>query len=116
MRKSLPFVSSLVLLASLMAGCSGMEQKMGRGISNATEIVRLNEMNRSMEQGGLFYGPNVGITTGFVHGFDRTLARTGVGVFEILTFPFPIPTYGPIWTNYLSPKPQFPDTYSTTEV
>jgi putative exosortase-associated protein (TIGR04073 family) len=102
-------MGSLVVLAFLMAGCAGMEQKMGRGIANTTEIVRLGEMNRSIEQGGIFYGPDVGIATGVVHGVDRSIARTGVGVFEIVTFAFP--PYRPVCTNYLSPKPQYPDTY-----
>jgi putative exosortase-associated protein (TIGR04073 family) len=82
---------------------------MGRGIVNTTEIVRLNEMNRSVEQGALFYGPDVGVATGIVHGFDRTIARTAVGVYEIITFP--LPPYRPVWTNYLAPRTQFPDTY-----
>jgi putative exosortase-associated protein (TIGR04073 family) len=113
MSKSLRLMGSLAVLAILVAGCSSMEQKMGRGIANTTEIVRLGEMNRSIEQGGLFNGPDVGIATGVAHGFDRTIARTAVGVYEIVTFP--LPPYRPVFTNYLNPRPQFPDTYKPSK-
>ena len=109
MRASLSFLGLVVVVSVLVSGCAGPERKMGRGLANMTEIVRLNEMNRSLEQGGLFDGPDVGVTTGMVKGFNRTLARTGVGIYEIVTFP--IPPYGPVFTNYLSPKTQYPDAY-----
>jgi hypothetical protein len=44
-----------------------------------------------------------------VNGFTRTMARTGLGIYEIVTFP--IPSYDPIWTDYLAPNPQYPDAY-----
>ena len=46
---------------------------------NSAEVVRMGEMRRSVEQTALFDGPEIGYTTGFVRGFNRTLARTGVG-------------------------------------
>jgi hypothetical protein len=49
------------MVALLGVGCAGPEQKLGRGMSNAGEIVRLNEMQRSIEQGGVFYGTDTGI-------------------------------------------------------
>jgi putative exosortase-associated protein (TIGR04073 family) len=97
------------MVALLGVGCTGPEQKLGRGMSNAGEIVRLNEMQRSIEQGGVFYGTDTGITTGVVQGFDRTVARTGLGVYEVLTFP--LPPYHPIWTSYLAPMPEYTDSY-----
>jgi putative exosortase-associated protein (TIGR04073 family) len=97
------------MAALLGAGCAGPEHKLGRGLANTGEIVRLSEMHRSVEQGGLFYGTTVGMSTGAVQGFDRTIARTGLGIFEVVTFP--IPPYHPIWTGYLAPASQFPDAY-----
>jgi len=44
-----------------------------------------------------------------VNGFTRTMARAGLGIYEIVTFP--IPSYDPIWTDYLAPNPQYPDSY-----
>ena len=98
------------MVALLGVGCAGPEHKLGRGLANMTEIVRLNELHRSVEQSGLFYGTDVGMTTGVVKGFDRTLARTGLGIYEVLTFP--LPPYHPIWTSYLAPKPEYMDGYA----
>jgi putative exosortase-associated protein (TIGR04073 family) len=109
MRKSIAWMGSLAVLSLVAAGCTGPEQKMGRGFANLTEVVRGNEMERSIEQGGLLEGPDVGVSTGIVQGFNKTLARTGVGAYEMVTFP--IPPYGPIWTNYLTPKPSYTDAY-----
>lgn len=107
MRKSLYLLSSLVLVASLGAGCAGPEAKFGRGVGNIGEVARGGEFVRSVEQAGLFEGTDVGIATGTVRGINRTLARTGVGIYEIITAP--LPPYGPIWTDYLSPKPLYSD-------
>lgn len=90
-------------------GCAGPEKKLGRGIVNATEFARMGEINRSMEQTALFESPTKAYTTGFFHGFDRTLARTGIGLYEILTFP--IPSYEPVATNKFSVEPVYPDAF-----
>ncbi len=82
---------------------------MGRGINNSLEIVRWGEMDRSIEQSSLWDGPNTGYTEGVVKGVNKTLARTGVGLYEVITAP--LPPYHPIWTSYLSPSPAFPDSY-----
>ena len=42
-----------------------------------------------MEQTGIYNGPDVAYTTGFLHGFNRSLGRTFVGALEIVTAPFP---------------------------
>jgi putative exosortase-associated protein (TIGR04073 family) len=110
MRNTLFLLGSAAMVVLLGAGCTGPETKLGRGLSNSGEIVRLNEMQRSVEQGGLMYGTDTGITTGVVQGFDRTMARTGLGIYEVVTFPFP--PYHPIWTGYLAPKPEYPDSFS----
>ena len=109
MRKSLSLVCAVSLVVLVGVGCAGPEQKMGRGFSNATEIVRQNEWQRSVEQSALFDGTDTGYLTGAVRGVDRTLARTGLGIYEIVTAP--IPPYHPIWTSYLSPRPLYPDSY-----
>jgi putative exosortase-associated protein (TIGR04073 family) len=109
MRKTLSLLSALSLVAVLAVGCAGPEAKMGRGFGNMTEIVRGGEMNRSMEQGSLFGGTDSGMATGFFRGVNKTLARTGVGIYEVVTAPFP--PYDPVFTDYLSPRPMYPDTY-----
>lgn len=61
-----------------------------------TEIVRGGEMQRSIEQTGLWDGPTAARTTGFARGFTRTMARTGIGLYEVVTFP--LPPYRPLLT------------------
>jgi putative exosortase-associated protein (TIGR04073 family) len=110
MRNTVFLLGAFALVAILGSGCAGPEQKMGRGIGNTTEIVRGGEFQRGMEQGSLFNGPDSGFASGMVQGFDKTLARTGVGLYEIVTFP--LPPYRPVCTDYLSPRPEHPDSYA----
>ena len=109
MRNSFSILAAATLVSLMAAGCAGPEKKLGRGMCNTLEIVRLGEVNRSTEQTALFGSPDRAHTTGFVRGLDRTLARTGLGLYEIVTFP--IPPYQPTWTSYLSPNPAYPDAY-----
>ena len=103
-------VSLLAALAAVLAaGCAGPEQKFGRGMGNMFEPVRAGEFSRGAEQGSLFGGTDTGMMAGFAQGFDKTMLRTGVGIYEIVTFP--IPPYGPVCTDYLSPRPAYPDSY-----
>jgi len=107
------FLSIVTLAALLTSGCAGPEQKLGRGMNNVYEIVRMGEMRRSIEQTAVFDSPEVGYTAGAMRGLDRSLARTGLGVFEVVTFPLPMPGsgYGPMFTHYLSPEPVYPESY-----
>jgi len=95
--------------ALLASGCAGPESKLGRGMSNFYEVARGGELRQTMEQTAVFDSPDAGYTTGFVRGFDRSMARTGVGLYEIVTFPFP--PYHPVLTKYLAPQPVYPDNY-----
>ena len=112
MRKTFPFLAVVVLAAGLAGGCANPERKFGRGMNNLHELVRHGELRRSIEQTALFYGPEVGYTTGFISGLNRTLARAGIGVYELVTFPFP--PYDPVFTDYLTPNPVYPDNYTPT--
>lgn len=93
----------------MVTGCARTERKLGRGMANTMEIVRMGEMRRTVEQTTLWEGPDTGYTTGFVRGLNRSLARTGIGIYEIITFPFP--PFDPVATDYLSPGPVYPDNY-----
>lgn len=96
-------------LSLLATGCAGPEKKLGRGLNNFYEIVRAGEYRRSVEQSALFESPDKAYTTGAVRGINRTLARTGLGLYEIITFP--LPSYDPIATHYLKPNPVYPDNF-----
>jgi putative exosortase-associated protein (TIGR04073 family) len=114
MRKNLPLLAVLMSAGLMATGCANVENKFGRGMANCLEPIRMGELRRSMEQTALFDTPDASYTTGFIRGVNRTLARTGVGVYEIVTAPFP--PYGPVFTDYLSPGPVYPDSYAPTLV
>jgi putative exosortase-associated protein (TIGR04073 family) len=95
--------------AWLFTGCANTEQKLGRGFQNVAEFTRLGEITRSMEQTALFDGSNEAYTTGFIRGLNKSLVRTGVGIYEIVTAP--LPPYGPVFTDYMSPQPVYPESY-----
>jgi putative exosortase-associated protein (TIGR04073 family) len=108
-------ISNFVALAGMVAlavGCAGPEKKLGRGILNATEFARGGELHRSMEQTAMWENTDSAYTTGFIRGFNRSVARTAIGVFEIVTFPFPTPTYDAYLTstNRIYPDPSIRNT------
>ena len=112
MRNTLPLLAATLLAGALFTGCANTEQKFGRGMMNTMEIVRGGEFRRSMEQTALFDSPDTAYGVGFFRGLNRSLARTGVGIYEMVTAPFP--PYGPVWTDYLAPGPVYPDNYTPT--
>jgi putative exosortase-associated protein (TIGR04073 family) len=102
MRSSL-FVLAIALV--LISGCAGPEKKLGRGINNVTELVRGGEMRRSMEQTALWDGTDMAYTTGFLRGLNRSITRTAIGAYEVITFP--IPPYDPLLTSTNRLYPDF---------
>ena len=103
MRKII-FPLAAMAVAIIAVGCAGPEQKLGRGLSNTYEIVRWGEFRRSVELNGMEPIPSYGYY-GFIHGVDRTLQRTGIGIVETITFPIPTPTYGPICPGFYEHAP-----------
>lgn len=108
MRKSLSLLALLAVVA-LASGCANTERKLGRGLANTFEIVRGGEFRRNVEQTALFDSPDEAYSRGFVRGVNRTLARTGIGIYEIVTAPFP--PYDPVMPHIFSPNPVYPDNY-----
>ncbi|MCX8092388.1 MAG: exosortase system-associated protein, TIGR04073 family [Verrucomicrobiae bacterium] len=109
MRNRVTLFLAVAVTGLLAGGCAGPERKLGRGMSNFGEITRWGEMRRSIEQTALFESPHAAYTTGLVRGFNRSMARMGIGLYEIVTAPFP--PYEPVFTNYLKPNPVYPDNY-----
>ena len=109
MRKSPFFLAAAAAVVFLGTGCANTEAKFGRGVRNITEFTRLGEIRRSMEQTALLDDPEMAYTTGFLRGFNKSLVRTGVGVYEIVTAP--IPSYDPVFTDYMTVNPVYPDSY-----
>lgn len=124
MRKII-FSLAAVAVAVIVSGCNGPEQKLGRGLSNCYEVIRWGELRRSIELATVEPQPGYGLY-GVVHGFDRSLQRTALGVFEVATFPIPMPTYQQIpiltkspntWDNVyteklFAPDPVYPLSYA----
>jgi len=114
MSKTLSLLAMISVAGLMATGCANTERKFGRGMTNIMEPLRMGELRRSMEQTALFAGPDAGYASGFIKGLNKTLARTGIGVYEIVTAP--IPPYDPVCTDYLTPQPVYPDSYKPTLV
>lgn len=70
-------------------------RKLGRGITNtATGWVEIpKEIGRSVEKSG----DMAGLLVGPLKGIAKAIGRTLVGVYEVLTFPIPLPRkYEPV--------------------
>lgn len=109
MRKTSIILMTTAVAALLAVGCAGPEQKLGRGLRNTLEITRMGEMRRSIEQTSLWDGSDRAYTTGVVRGFNRTLARTALGVWEVVTFPLPTSPEGDYGAVFDSKHPVYPD-------
>jgi putative exosortase-associated protein (TIGR04073 family) len=110
MRNAKSLLALAALAALFTSGCAGPEQKMGRGVNNLFEAVRLGEMHRSLEQQAVLDPQGDGYAYGVVHGIDRSLARTGIGIYEIVTFP--LPPYHPVFTKHFTAEPAYPDNFT----
>src|SRR5574337_1016803 len=77
-------------------------QKAVRGLGNAGLGVVV-EIPKTVYYDTLADGPLYGLTVGVLEGLSWGIARTLTGVYEIVTFPFPIPEgYRPIY------RPSYP--------
>jgi len=122
MRKLSASIIPFLGVALLLSGCAGPEEKLGRGFNNLTEILRLGEVRRSIEQSTVLENRDLAFSTGLFHGVDMTAARTAAGFYEVATFPIPNHSpnnYGPIWPYtltknpyVLSEYPVYPDSYA----
>ncbi len=110
MRAKLSFLAAVVIAGALVSGCANVEKKFSRGVSNMLEPARLGEVRRSVEQAALFEQPGGHYTAGFMAGLNRTVVRTSLGVYEVVTAP--LPPYDPLLTDYLSPNPVYPANYA----
>ncbi len=111
MHKTISAILSLTAVSLLISGCAGPEHKLGRGMNNMTEIIRGGEMRRSFEQSIVFGNSDAAYTTGVIHGFNRGMARTGTGLYEVITFPFPNHSHGDYGPVFRPENPVYPDSY-----
>jgi putative exosortase-associated protein (TIGR04073 family) len=82
-------------------------RKGGRGITNiATSPLEIpNQMVREAKRHNTFTGQVGGYLTGIPVGCGWMLYRCGTGLFDLVTFAFPIPTYD---KSYIQPEFLFP--------
>lgn len=85
----------VILTSATICFASDPFTKLGRGVANTltgwVEIPK-NIYDTSVEDNAF-----AGMTLGLAKGAGMTLVRTGAGIYEIATFPFPLPeNYKPI--------------------
>jgi putative exosortase-associated protein (TIGR04073 family) len=91
MKKGLIICMALLMIFSFATTCfaQDMGKKLARGLANVltgwVEIPK-NVYDTSVED-NIFSG----LTVGLVKGLGMAIVRTGAGVYETVTFPFPIP-------------------------
>ena len=97
MMKVLAIALVVIAVLGMTTQCYAQDpaKKLGRGLANIlTGWVELpkNIYDTSVEENVLS-----GLTMGLAKGVGMTIVRTGAGVYEAVTFPFPIPEdYQPV--------------------
>ena len=98
-------LASAVLVGSLVTIVFAEEsmqqaaaQKAVRGLAN-TGLGVVVELPKTVYYDTREDGPLYGVTVGVLEGLSWGIARTLVGIYELVTFPFPLPEgYRPIYT------------------
>ncbi len=86
---NLAMVCSLGLVASPSVWAQDPSHKMSRGVVNV--LTGWLELPKYLQRGKQESNPFTGIAGGLAKGAGLTLLRTGTGLYEALTFPFPYP-------------------------
>ena len=94
MKKITKFAIVFVLIMSILyiqSPCfaQNMLKKLGRGLANVGTGVF--ELPKSVQESFYEDGPIAAVTYGIIDGIYKFLVRTVVGVYEIATFPIPLP-------------------------
>ena len=96
MKKALVLFIAIILLLSYQAlAADGPVKKLGRGVANVATCPL--ELPKGMGDANAESGIFAGMTWGVLKGAFDTVKRCAVGVYEVATFPVPIPAdYKPI--------------------
>ena len=87
----------LVLLMATSSACFAQDAftKLGRGVANT--LTGWVELPKNVYDTSVQDNAFSGMTLGLAKGAGMTLVRTASGIFELVTFPFPLPEdYEPI--------------------
>ena len=92
---ALILVLMIIVLAQSPCYAENMLRKAGRGLANFFTCVF--EVPKSVQQTLYDEGPAAAVTFGLLDGLTKLVVRGSVGLFEVATFPIPIPrNYAPI--------------------
>ena len=102
--------AAVVLVATAPRAQAGdPARKLGRGLANV--LFGIAEIPQTAVQVGHQHGGGAGMTWGVMKGVGRFVARELVGIYEIITFPIPLPHgYDPIL------QPEFPFSADKSEI
>lgn len=92
-------IIAVVMVAVLALATTSYAQdpakKLGRGLANI--LTGWIELPKNIYDVSVEENPLAGLTIGLAKGIGMTIVRTGAGIYEVVTFPFPIPEdYGPV--------------------
>ena len=92
---ALILIAAMVIMFGVPAHAGDAVQKLGRGTAN---IVTCSlELPRTMGQTTEEKGPFAGFTWGVFQGVFNVAKRAAAGVYEVATFPLPLPKdYAPV--------------------
>ena len=91
----LAVVMVMVLAVASSAYAQDPAKKLGRGLANI--LTGWIELPKNIYDTSVEDNPLAGLTIGLAKGIGMTIVRTGAGIYEVVTFPFPIPEdYGPV--------------------
>ena len=96
------FITALILMLALSlaapAYCDDAAKKLGRGLCNL--ITFPLEVPEQITRTNNDDGPMAAMTWGVIKGISMTCIRAAAGVYEVLTFPIPVPKdYKPLLTD-----------------
>ena len=88
-------VMVMVLAVATSSYAQDPAKKLGRGLANI--LTGWIERPKNIYDVSVEDNPLAGLTIGLAKGIGMTIVRTGAGIYEVVTFPFPIPEdYGPV--------------------
>ena len=97
MKKSIIVVVALMMIVSIATTCYAQDpgKKLMRGLANV--LTGWVELPKNIYETSVEDNVFAGLTIGLAKGVGMTIVRTGAGVYETITFPFPIPEdYAPV--------------------
>ena len=116
MRNTVFYLGSVALAGFAGRGLRRSGRKIGprHGQHDGTRPPGRNARG-PIEQGGLFYGTDTGMTTGLVTGLEPHAGADGRG--HLRSGDLPLSALSArSWTNYLTPTPSYPDGYQSAQM